>query len=117
MVTKRIQNSYYVVSNMARACAFYEAVLGLGLKFRDGERWAQYDVNGTNFSLSSIAEAPRHVEGGIVVFEVEDMNAVKAKIAAMGGSVVDERDMGSHGRTLAFLDSEENLVQLFQRAK
>jgi len=117
MATKRIQNSYYIVSDMGRACAFYEAVLGLGLKFRDGERWAQYDVNGANFSLSSIAEAPRRVEGGIVVFEVDDIAAAKAKIVEMGGSVVVERDMGGHGRTLAFLDPEKNLVQLFQRAK
>jgi predicted enzyme related to lactoylglutathione lyase len=117
MTAKRIQNSYYVVSDMARACAFYEAVLGLQLKFRDADRWAQYGVNGANFSLSSTTEAPRRVDGGIVVFEVEDIDAVKAKIVEMGGSIVVERDMGDHGRTLALLDSEQNLVQLFQRSK
>jgi len=116
MATKRIQNSYYVVSDMSRACAFYEKVLGIGLKFRDGDRWAQNDVGGANFSLSSIAEAPRRVEGGIVVFEVEDMPAVKVRIVEMGGSILIERDMGPHGKTLAFLDPESNLVQLFQRA-
>ena len=116
MLTKRIQNSYYVVSDMERACNFYEGVLGLRLKFRDGDRWAQYDVKGTNFSLSSTTEAPAQIAGAVVVFEVQDIASVKAKIKEMGGKVLVERDMGMHGQTLAFLDSEENLVQLFQRA-
>ena len=30
--------------------------------------------------------------------------------------IVDRRDMGGHGRTLTFVDSEGNVAQLFQRA-
>lgn len=116
MTVKKLQNAYYVVSDMDRACAFYRDALGLDLTFRDGDRWTQFKAGGVNFSLSSAEEAGPDAVGATVVFEVEDIAASQAAIEAAGGTVVSERDMGDHGRALTFRDSEGNLVQLFQRA-
>lgn len=116
MTIKRIQNSYYVARNMNETAAFYRDALGLTLKFQDGERWAQFDAGGANFSLSSADEAPMDAAGGVVVFEVTGLEAVADKITASGGEVLGRRDMGSHGRTLTFRDPSGNLVQLFERA-
>lgn len=116
MPISRIQNAYYVAQSMDDAVAFYRDALGLKLKFQDGERWAQFDAGGSNFSLSSLGEAPESAAGATVVFEVTDMDAMAASIAAAGGTVLGRRDMGSHGRTLTFRDPAGNLVQLFERA-
>lgn len=116
MPISRIQNAYYVTSELSAAAAFYRDALGLKLKFQDGEKWAQFDAGGGNFSLSSPEEAAAGAVGAVVVFEVTEMEAMAAKISAAGGAVLGRRDMGSHGRTLTFRDPAGNVVQLFERA-
>jgi predicted enzyme related to lactoylglutathione lyase len=116
VTVKRMQNTYYVVRDMGAAAAFYRDALGLKLKFQDGARWAQFDAGGQNFSLSSPEEAPVDAAGGVVVFEVDDLEAAADRIAAAGGEVLGRRDMGSHGRTLTFRDPAGNLAQLFARS-
>ena len=101
---------------MDAAVAFYRDALGLKLKFQDGERWAQFDAGGGNFSLSSTEEAATGAAGGVVVFEVTELEAMARQIAAAGGEVLGRRDMGTHGRTLTFRDPAGNVLQLFERA-
>jgi predicted enzyme related to lactoylglutathione lyase len=116
MPIERIQNAYYVVPAMEQAAAFYRDVLGLKLKFQDGERWAQFDAGGSNFSLSSVEEAAPGAAGAVVVFEVTGMDAMAERIAAAGGGILGRRDMGTHGRTLTVRDPAGNVLQLFERA-
>jgi predicted enzyme related to lactoylglutathione lyase len=116
MPVTRIQNAYYVARGMDAAVAFYRDALGLKLKFQDGARWAQFDAGGSNFSLSSTEEAAPDAAGGVVVFEVTDLEAMAGAITAAGGTVLGRRDMGSHGRTLTFRDPAGNVLQLFERA-
>lgn len=116
MSVEKLQNAYYVTGDMDRAIAFYRDALGLDLAFQDGDKWAQLKAGGANFALSSRDEAPDGAVGATVVFEVSDAAAAGAAIAAAGGEVVGERDMGSHGKTLTFRDPDGNLVQLYQRA-
>ncbi|HEX2216441.1 MAG TPA: VOC family protein [Xanthobacteraceae bacterium] len=116
MPVTRIQNAYYVARNMNATVAFYHDALGLKLKFQDGERWAQFDAGGGNFSLASADEAPLDAGGGVVVFEVTEIETMADRIAAAGGEVLGRRDMGGHGRTLTFRDPAGNVLQLFERA-
>lgn len=114
---KKLQNIYYVAGDVAKARHFYETVLGLQPKFADGERWVQFNVAGVNFALASPAEAPQAASGGIAVFEVESLAELRPKLAANHIEVLSERDMGSHGRTLAVKDPNGNVLQFFERAK
>jgi predicted enzyme related to lactoylglutathione lyase len=113
----KLQNVYCVVRDMDRAERFYRDVFGAAPKFRDGDRWTQFSAGGASVSLSSAEEAAAGLAGFAPVFEVDDIAAHGDKIAAAGGTVLDRRDMGDHGRTLTFVDSEGNVAQLFQRAK
>jgi predicted enzyme related to lactoylglutathione lyase len=116
MTTLRLQNAYYTVRDISRARAFYEEVLQLKLKFQDGARWAQFDVGGANFSLSSVDESAVRAGGeAVIVFEVDSLDDARSRILQVRGSVVAERDMGTHGRTLTFRDIDDNVIQLFQR--
>lgn len=115
MKVLRVQNIYHVARDMSRLRAFYETALALPLKFVDGDRWIQFGLHGTNFSLSSPAEAVRNASGAVVVFEVDSLDYAEDHIAAEGGRVMGRRDMGSHGQVLTFADPEGNVIQLFCR--
>ncbi|CAN0553768.1 MAG: VOC family protein [Alphaproteobacteria bacterium] len=116
MTVEKLQNAYYVTSDMERAVGFYRDALGLDLMFQDGEKWTQFKAGGVNFAMASDDEAPDGAVGATVVFEVDDIATMSAAIEAAGGEIFGTRDMGDHGKTLTFRDPDGNLVQLYQRA-
>jgi predicted enzyme related to lactoylglutathione lyase len=113
---KRIQSVYYTVKDMDRAVDFYTNVFGMKLKFRDGNKWAQFDGGNVGVALSSPEESASMEGGAVVAMEVDDMAAYEEKLTGAGATVVQRRDMGSHGKVVAFRDSEGNIVQLFAKA-
>jgi len=112
---KRLQNVFVVAERPAELHSFYESALGLQLKFRDKDRWIQYGVGNTSVALACREEAVPAISGVVMVFEVEDFEAVAERIAASGGQVLGTRDMGAHGAVLSLRDPEGNIVQLFKR--
>lgn len=112
---KRLQNVFVVAERPAELHNFYEAALGLQLKFRDKDRWIQYGVGNTNIALACREEAAPATSGVVMVFEVEDFSATAERVAAAGGEVLGTRDMGSHGAVMSLRDPEGNIVQLFKR--
>ena len=113
---RRVQNVFVVAKQPASLHAFYEGALGLPMKFRDGDRWIQYGVGGTNVALACPEEAAPATSGLVMVLEVDDFEGAAERIGAAGGQVLGLRDMGSHGAVLSLRDPEGNLVQLFRRA-
>ena len=115
-MVKALQNIYFPVEDVDGFSAFLEEALDLKLKFRDGDRWVQYDCGNSSLSVSSPEEAPEGVVAPVPVLEVVDIAAISAKITASGGTLLLERDMGDHGKTLAFAAPSGQVLQLFQRA-
>jgi predicted enzyme related to lactoylglutathione lyase len=115
-VLKRVQSVYYTVKDMNRAVDFYQNVFGMKLKFRDGDKWAQFDGGNVSVALSCPEESASAEGGAVVALEVDDMAAYEAKLKAAGAVVIQRRDMGSHGSVVAFRDTEGNIVQLFAKA-
>lgn len=115
-MVKALQNIYFPVEDVDSFSTFLEGALDLKLKFRDGDRWVQFDCGNSSLSVSSPDEAPDGVVAPVPVLEVGDMDAVRAKITEMGGTVLLERDMGDHGKTLAFAAPNGQVLQLLQRA-
>lgn len=116
MTIKRIQTVYVAADEVAACAAFYEQALGLPVRFRDGERWVQFTVDGVGFAVASRDEAASGAaSGAVVVFEATDA-ADHDRIVAGGASLIGERDMGDHGRTRTYRDPAGNLMQLFWRA-
>ena len=52
----------------------------------------------------------------MAVFEVDDLDATRARLEAAGIPIVSERDMGPHGRVLTLRDPAGIFVQLFAKA-
>lgn len=113
---RRVQSVFVVAREPASLHAFYEGALGLPLKFRDGDRWIQYGVGGTNVALACAEEAAPATGGLVMVLEVDDFDGAQERIVAAGGQMLGLRDMGAHGAVLSLRDPEGNLVQLFRRA-
>jgi catechol 2,3-dioxygenase-like lactoylglutathione lyase family enzyme len=100
---RRIGNAFYEVHDMDRAVAFYQDVLGLRLKFRDGDRWAAFDVGGTTVALAAAgAEA---AVGATLSLRVDDVDAW-AREAAGRGLAAGAPEDGPHERTVTVVDPE-----------
>ena len=117
MAVKKFSSAYYVVDNMDRAVEFYTGILGLDVKFRDGDRWTQFDVNGTAVALADADEGSVPPGGGAtVVLEVEDLTAMRAKLEEKNVTVNDTVDMDGHGKYFTAVDPAGNIVQIFARS-
>ncbi|OZI43231.1 VOC family protein [Bordetella genomosp. 4] len=112
----RLQGVFLVTNDIDAQATFYEAILGLPLKFRDGQRWVQYDAGGARFALSNRAEAQPASNGMIPVYEVDSFDGIEAQVTQHGGQALGLRDMGDHGAVLSLRDPEGNVFQMFRRA-
>ena len=90
MAVKKFSSAYYVVKDMDKAVGFYQDVLGLAIKFRDGDRWTQFDVNGVAVALADPSEGTVPPGGGgTVVLEVDDLGEMWEKLTQNGVQVND----------------------------
>ena len=81
MAVKKFSSAYYVVKDMDKAVGFYQDILGLNIKFRDGDRWTQFDVNGVAVALADPSEGTVPPGGGgTVVLEVDDLGEMRDKL-------------------------------------
>ena len=117
MAVKKFSSAYYVVKDMDKAVGFYQDILGLNVKFRDGDRWTQFDVNGVAVALADPSEGTVPPGGGgTVVLEVDDLGEMRDKLTQNGVTVNDIVDMGGHGRYFTAVDPAGNIVQIFARS-
>ena len=117
MAVKKFSSAYYVVKDMDKAVGFYQDILGLNIKFRDGDRWTQFDVNGVAVALADPSEGTVPPGGGgTVVLEVDDLAETRDTLTQNGVKVNDIVDMGGHGRYFTAVDPAGNIVQIFARS-
>jgi predicted enzyme related to lactoylglutathione lyase len=116
MATLQLQNVYVTATNVTALSTFYERALGLKLKFADAERWHQFKLANTSLAVSSEDESALAAGTGFLpVFETVDLGATVESVVSAGGSHVNTRDMGAHGKVATVRDLEGNAFQLFQR--
>ena len=93
MKIKEVAFIGYPVSDMARARAFYQDVLGLKLLYAHempGDKWwVEYDIAGTALAISN-TWAPSGESGPGMALEVEDLGATLKELEAAGVSVIGE---------------------------
>lgn len=117
MAVKKFSSAYYVVKDMDQAVSFYQDVLGLDVKFRDGDRWTQFDVNGVAVALADPSEGTVPPGGGgTVVLEVDDLADMRTKLTESGVQVNDIVSMGDHGSYFTATDPAGNVVQIFAKS-
>jgi predicted enzyme related to lactoylglutathione lyase len=113
------------VDDMARACAFYEAVFGGALTPMtnpDPDAFEQMDMAAFPSSMESYGAAgalvkmPGFSPGGnsvLVYFSCEDCAVEAGRATAAGGSVFKEKvSIGEHGFMALVIDTEGNMIGL-----
>jgi uncharacterized protein len=109
------------VTDMDRAVAFYEDVLGYSLTREsvDGYEMAFFPRSDHRFGAAgALAKGdvyqPSH-KGPIIYFDVADIDAVLGRAEARGARVLyPKKDIGSAGFVAEFEDSEGNRIALSQ---
>lgn len=119
---KKIAFVMYPIVDVPRARDFYENKLGLqiGSNGHHGEKWwIEYDLPGggclalTNFT----DEKPSTNAGGTVALEVEDIDALVARLKESGVEFRGDMIAGPNCRMAVCVDSEGNSLLLHQLNK
>jgi catechol 2,3-dioxygenase-like lactoylglutathione lyase family enzyme len=110
---QRIGNVFYRVPDMEAAVRFYTDVLGLALKFRDGDHWAAFDVGGSTLAVEG--GAPGGPGGATVSLRVDGLEALVAELRTKGATVSDVK-IGPHERRAELHDPAGNLLVLYAPA-
>ena len=112
---ERIGNVYYRVHDFDAAVDFYGRVLGLSLKFRDGDRWAAFDVAGVTLGLEPGPARATDGDGcgATVSLRVAGLDAFVASLRERGARVSEIRT-GPHERLADLTDPSGNVLVLYE---
>ena len=111
-----------LVSDLARAEAFYRDVLGLKHLFTVDGRLAFFDCGGTRLMLAPPENGQEWHPGSILYFLVPDIAAAFGRIEAQGAKIVDAphliAKMPDHELWMGFFqDSEGNTLSLMAEVR
>ncbi|GAA2091623.1 VOC family protein [Actinomadura alba] len=107
----RIGNVMYPVDDVGAAVRFYRDVLGLEMRFQDGERFAALDGEGTTLAIAGPQE--RVVSGPVVSFKVDDVTAMVDRLTAAGALLVRGPEEGPHEVRAVLRDPAGNPLVLY----
>jgi predicted enzyme related to lactoylglutathione lyase len=117
---KKVAFTCYPVKDAKRARAFYEGTLGLvrGSHSSNGV-WTEYDLPGGGcLGLFQSNDAqPSASSGGMIAFEVADLDALIARLKAEGVKFKAEMIPSPVCRMSVIVDSEGNAVMLHELKK
>jgi predicted enzyme related to lactoylglutathione lyase len=71
-------------NDLSRLAAFYEDVLGLALLEADDPGWREYDAGGCRIALHRVGRLEKAPRAPKIVFQCEDVAAVRETINARG---------------------------------
>ena len=106
----------YVVSDMDRARRFYERTLGLRLDSNFENRWVEYDLQGATFAITIVdSDHEPGTRGGLVAFEVDDLEFVLERMRFLGVPLVKEMQTTPVCRFAVIHDPDGNELVIHQR--
>lgn len=94
--TMNLQMLMLPVAAIEPALTFYRQVLGLPLRFRDGDRYAALDAGGITLALCAGAE--RLAETAMPVFRVQGIDESVERLLAAGATIRRAIENGPHER-------------------
>jgi catechol 2,3-dioxygenase-like lactoylglutathione lyase family enzyme len=114
VTVKRLGSVFYAVEDLDAAATFYADVLGLPVKFRDGDRWMAFDAGGTTLALAGPPGDPVAAPGAMVGLEVADLDEWLADARTRGlqpGPV----QTGAHERSVLVRDPAGNVLTVYAK--
>ena len=113
---KKVAFTMYPVKDSARARAFYETTLGLAVGSHSPNGvWTEYDLPGGGcLALFATTDLEPSSNSGGVAFEVEDLDALIARLKTAGVRFKADMIHSPVCRMSVILDSEGNSIVLHQ---
>lgn len=109
---------YYDVQDLGRSIRFYTEVIGLALKFRFGDRWAEVDAGPISIGLhpTENGEPVAQGGGGTVSFTVDPGIALEDLTATLRerGADVSQIRARPRGRFVMITDPDGNQLHVIQ---
>jgi len=106
----------YPVSSIPAARRFYEEVLGLKLEHNFADQWLEYGISGTTLAITSMdQEHTPGVKGGVIAFEVDDLDAFVARLREKQVKVVHEPMTTPVCRLAVIADPDGNEIIIHKR--
>lgn len=108
------------VSDLARAKRFYEVTLGFKVR-QEGEAWVIFDLGNMEFVIQPGAQPDKKpIEYGkqcrtMMVLNSEDIESDYKQLTEKGVRFIGEIKTVPQGKYVAFLDPDENLIELVQQ--
>lgn len=91
---------------------FYNEILGMEVKFRDGTHFAALDGGGVTLALATAVDHP--IPGQVVVgIKTSDVDAAAKAIEANGGGIVKGPYNDAHERRVVVYDNKGNGVVFY----
>lgn len=114
---KHIAFTMYSTRDMARARKFYEEDLGLKLTADYEGKWVEYHLGGACLAITSMVPEvkPAADSGGLIAFEVDDLDATLADLKAKGVKLAYDTVVTPVCRMAGVLDPDGNGVTLHQK--
>lgn len=114
MITE-IAFTAFRVTDLARARAFYEGVLGLTATTEYGGVWIEYEIGAGTFVIQTVTEDAPSGHRGAVAFEVDDLDATVATLTAANTPVMMATNESPICRYTIVTDPDGNPVMIHQR--
>ena len=106
---------YYYVKNMDNAVKFYTEIMGLPLKIRFENHWAEVDAGPITIGLHPTEDGkkPKQGDGGTVSFPVSDIEAVVGELKKKGAKV-GPIHTPERGKFVMITDPDGNMIHLVE---
>jgi catechol 2,3-dioxygenase-like lactoylglutathione lyase family enzyme len=114
MSVERLGNVFFAVEDLEAAATFYADVLGLPVKFRDGDRWMAFDAGGTTLALAGPPEDPLAAPRAMVSLEVADLDEWPV-VAQARGLEASPMQTGPHERSVLVRDPAGNVLTVYAK--
>jgi catechol 2,3-dioxygenase-like lactoylglutathione lyase family enzyme len=119
---KKVDDVFFNVDDMEASVAFFRDTLELPVKYK-ADDWVELDGGNVTVALRRFGSGPEGRPelgvgaGATLVFEVDDIEAVKAKLESKGVTFIGGVfDYGSV-KLAAFEDLNGNVLQIYQHVK
>ena len=112
---KRIYAVWTYVNDLQVSRNFYENILGLKFKLRDGE-WIEYSVGETSFAIlqRQTNQGPLKPQKMRTMFQVDDIERMKARLIENNVKLIGHIRKEKYGKLLTFEDPNGHWLELFE---
>ena len=106
----------YPVADLKRARDFYERILGLKVETDFGGEWIEFTAGGATFAITAMdATHKPGVKGGVIAFEVDDLEQTIAHLKSNNVQFAQENGESPVCRFSVALDPDGNEVIVHRR--